>query len=308
MTLLEIPLSQADAVGDKVLLQLGYSIIETLIIVFSFIGLGILIETVFRRVVPNIPSPSRWNRIFNCKCAAVLTVFHQSIEVILFLPVYWLAFKLAALSPGPFFYSRPGIPFALAVALLASILQDFLYYWFHRWQHSSRWLWPMHELHHEDEHVNVTTAFKFHWIDMSAMHIVQVIPAIFLPRPLVTIPTLYFLGYVRVTFEHLAIPLHLGPFSRLIFNPATHRVHHSKLPQHFNKNFAAVWPFWDVIFGTYSSPKHGEYPPTGVISGKVSKSLKEALWGRLEVGPKADCKTDQESRNPSQPETVTALR
>src|SRR5437868_4127369 len=93
MIVLAVPLSQADAVGDRFFLQLGYSIIETLVIVFSFIGLGILIETVFRRVVPNIPSPSRWNRIFNCKCAAVLTVFHQSIEVILFLPVYWLAFK-----------------------------------------------------------------------------------------------------------------------------------------------------------------------------------------------------------------------
>jgi sterol desaturase/sphingolipid hydroxylase (fatty acid hydroxylase superfamily) len=268
----------------------GYAIVEALIIVFSFIGLGILIEVAFRRIAAsNIPSPSRWNRIFNCKYNAVLIVFQGSIEVIAFMPVYWLAFKIEALlQHGPFFASRPGIPFAVSVALLSSIVGDFFYYWYHRWEHTSRWGWPMHKLHHEDEHMNVTTAFKFHWIDSAALHAVQVLPAIFLPRPLVTIPLLYLANRVRVTFEHLAIPLNLGPFDRLITSPANHRIHHSTLPEHFNKNFAAVWPFWDVIFGTYSAPRHGEYPPTGLIAGKVTKSVKEAFWGPLEVARKPE--------------------
>lgn len=141
----------------------------------------------------------------------------------------------------------------------------------------------MHELHHEDEHVNVTSAFKFHWMDSMADYTLQVLPTLFLPRPLVTIPILGLLRVVRVTFEHLAIPLHLGPFNRLITSPANHRIHHSKIPEHFNKNFAAVWPFWDVIFGTYHAPKDGEYPPTGLLSGKVNTSVKDALWGPLNV-------------------------
>jgi sterol desaturase/sphingolipid hydroxylase (fatty acid hydroxylase superfamily) len=204
----------------------------------------------------------------------------------MFMPVYWLAFKLEAFSGGPLIRQRPGILFALSIALLSSVAGDFFYYWFHRWEHASRWGWPMHQLHHEDEHVNATTAFKFHWIDGAALHAVQVLPAIFLPSPFVTIPLLYFGRFVRVTFEHLAIPLHLGPFSWLFTNPANHRIHHSTLPEHVNKNFAAVWPFWDVIFGTYAAPKHGEYPPTGLYSGKVSKSVKEAFWSPLEVSDK----------------------
>ncbi len=265
-------------------LHLGYSIIKTMGIVFSFVGLGIMIEFAFRRIVSsNIPSPSCWNRIFNCKYTAALIVFQGTIQLIY---KFALAFAMAALSPRPWFGSRPGIPFALSVALLFSILGDFFYYWFHRWQHSSRWLWPMHELHHEDEHMNVTTAYRFHWMDSVADYTLQVLPAIFLPRPLVTIPLLYLLADVRVAFEHLAIPLHLGPFNKLIACPATHRIHHSKLLEHFNKNFAAVWPFWDVIFGTYHAPRRGEYPPTGLISGKVSKSVKGAFWGQLEVASK----------------------
>jgi hypothetical protein len=41
-----------------------------------------------------------------------------------------------------------------------------------------------------------------------------------------------------------------------------------------------------VIFGTYYAPKHGEYPPTGLISGKVTKSVKDAFWSPLEVASK----------------------
>jgi sterol desaturase/sphingolipid hydroxylase (fatty acid hydroxylase superfamily) len=269
--------------------QAGYSLLETLVITFSFLWLGILIEAAFRWAsASNLPSPSSWNRIFNCKCTAVLTVFQGSIEVMLFIPVYTLAFKIEALSPGPWIRPRQGVLFAISIALVASIVGDLLYYWFHRLEHTSRWLWPIHELHHEDEHVNVTTAFKFHWIDAAALHAVQVVPAIFLPKPLVTIPLLYFARFARVTFEHLAVPLHLGPFNWLITNPAVHRIHHSTLPEHFNKNFAAVWPFWDVLFGTYSAPRRGVYPPTGVHSGKVTKSLKEAFWSPLEVSPKQD--------------------
>jgi sterol desaturase/sphingolipid hydroxylase (fatty acid hydroxylase superfamily) len=265
-------------------LQAGYSIIQTIGIVFSFIGLGLMIEFAFRRIASsNIPSPSGSNRIFNCKYVAALIVFQRTIQL-----VYGviLAFMVQALSPRPWFGSRPGIPFALSVALLYSILGDFFYYWFHRWEHFSRWLWPMHELHHEDEHMNVTTAYRFHWMDSMAEYTLQVLPAIFLPRPLVTIPLLSLLANVRVSFEHLAIPLDLGPFNRLIACPASHRIHHSKLPEHFNKNFAAVWPFWDVIFGTYHAPKHGEYPPTGLISGKVSKSVRDAFLGSLDVARK----------------------
>src|SRR5207248_9190433 len=53
----------------------------------------------------------------------------------------------------------------LALSCLALIANDFFYYWFHRLQHSSKWLWAEHELHHSDEHVNVTTSLRHHWLE-----------------------------------------------------------------------------------------------------------------------------------------------
>jgi len=274
----------------KIILGISFPILRTLEVVAALIALGILVEVAFRRLRSNIPSPPLWNRVFNCKCVAVIVVFQGSVEMLLFLPVVFFAVKIVALLHGPLFAPRPGITFALLVTLLASLIGDFVYYWVHRLEHCCGWLWPIHKLHHEDEHMNVTTALRFHWLESMAEHTAQVVPAAFLPQPLVTIPLLYFLRYARVTFEHLAIPLYLG---RVVASPANHRIHHSKLPEHIDKNFAAVWPFWDVIFGTYCAPRPGEYPPTGLLFGKASKSLRDAFFTRPEVAehlvPAIDC-------------------
>jgi len=246
------------------------------------IAIGILIEITLRLTATykTVPLPSASNRLFNCRCTAVILIFQRSIEPVVLFAIYWATLKTTVWAHIPRFTSHPGIRFALVMALLSSIVGDFFYYWVHRWTHCSRLGWAMHELHHEDEHMNVTSAYRFHWAESTVQNVVQILPAVFLPRATVTIPLLYLASIARTLFEHLAIPIHLGPLSWVVANPANHRIHHSKLPEHLNKNFAAVWPFWDIVFGTYCAPKRGEYPPTGLASGKVSKTVADALLGR----------------------------
>ncbi|WNO61855.1 sterol desaturase family protein [Rheinheimera sp. MMS21-TC3] len=43
---------------------------------------------------------------------------------------------------------------------LAFLLQDFLYYWFHRASHNIRWLWASHIAHHSSRLMNFSTAFR----------------------------------------------------------------------------------------------------------------------------------------------------
>jgi len=262
----------------KVLLALGTMASQNLGLAFSLMALGMVVELAFRRFT-QIPSPTLENRVFNCKCVAVIVIFQSTVELILFIPIYGVAMTLARLLHGPLFAARPGILFALAIALLSSIAGDFIFYWYHRSAHAISWLWPIHKLHHEDEHMNVTTALRVHWMDSIADRMTHVLPAMFLPSPVTTVPLLFAIGYVHAMFEHLAIPIHLGPLNRVITNPANHRIHHSNLAEHYNKNFASVWPFWDVLFGTYHAPRVGEYPPTGLLSGRPSKNLREALLG-----------------------------
>ncbi len=67
-------------------------------------------------------------------------------------------------------------------------------------------------------------------------------------------------------FIHMNLKLELGVLTRLITGPQLHRIHHSILVQHKNKNFSAYFPIWDILFETYHSPQKGEFPATGLIS------------------------------------------
>lgn len=76
---------------------------------------------------------------------------------------------------------------------------------------------------------------------------------------------------------HSNVRIGFGRFGWLVGNPQNHRIHHSRLPEHTDKNFAQLFPLWDVIFGTYHWPRGDEYPPTGLSDGEhintVGKSL-----------------------------------
>ena len=41
-----------------------------------------------------------------------------------------------------------------------------------------------------------------------------------------------------------------------IFSPSLHWLHHSTNPNHFDKNFGAVFVFWDKLFNTYLDESH----------------------------------------------------
>ena len=66
-------------------------------------------------------------------------------------------------------------------------------------------------------------------------------------------------GYVI----HLNLRIPFGPLTPVIAGPQLHRLHHSIEPGHTDVNFAAFFPIWDLLFGTYVRPKSGEWPATG---------------------------------------------
>ena len=46
-----------------------------------------------------------------------------------------------------------------------------------------------------------------------------------------------------------------GNWSKVFPSPAHHHVHHSCHPDHLDKNFAFMFPLWDVLFRTYHMPE-----------------------------------------------------
>lgn len=66
----------------------------------------------------------------------------------------------------------------------------------------------------------------------------------------------------------------------VVFNPAYTRVSDSVRRGHRDRNFAAFFPFIDILLGTYRRPAADEYPPTG-LPGETPGGLRAATVGPL---------------------------
>jgi sterol desaturase/sphingolipid hydroxylase (fatty acid hydroxylase superfamily) len=167
------------------------------------------------------------------------------------------------------------LPFAAAFAIYF-VAMDLGEYLFHRAQHTIPWLWKLHALHHSDPDMNATTTERHFWGDQF-LKAVTIYPAAVLliqPTPVVL------LAYILVTqwnfVAHARLPWSFGQLSWALNSPAYHRRHHSSLPEHYNSNFAAILPIWDLLLGSYHVPQ-GNMPPTG-LGGKPPTALDVFAW------------------------------
>jgi sterol desaturase/sphingolipid hydroxylase (fatty acid hydroxylase superfamily) len=155
---------------------------------------------------------------------------------------------------------------------------DFFYYWFHRVQHVFKPFWRVHSVHHSIEELNIFNSFHH------VLEPILQVPLVFIPMNLlmsVSLPQIIALSVlVRFTHEmiHANTRISYGPLKYLIAEPRYHRIHHSVECQHFDKNFASVFPVWDIIFGTAYFPKPEEYPKTGLSTQREPKTIAQYLF------------------------------
>jgi sterol desaturase/sphingolipid hydroxylase (fatty acid hydroxylase superfamily) len=179
-------------------------------------------------------------------------------------------------------------PMLLLIVFLPWVAYDFFYYWFHRLQHASAWLWEQHKLHHSDEALNVTTTFRHNWLED------------FFKFPFVTVPIALILHIhyspVQVglatsfagamfmvwgVFLHSNVGISWGILTPVITGPQYHRIHHSVETRHQNKNFSSFLPIWDILFGTYYHASDKEYPQTGIAGEPSDPTMREVLVGPI---------------------------
>jgi len=175
------------------------------------------------------------------------------------------------------------LPFwAGAIAYL--VLRDFLEFLYHRAQHKIPLLWSMHALHHSDPNMSALTTTRHFWGDqvIKALTIWPLAALIIAPTPaMVALFNLVSLWNFAV---HARLPISFGPLSWLLNSPAYHRRHHSSLPEHYNSNFAALLPVFDVLGGTYH--RCDDFPPTGLDT--KPESLSDLLLWPARQAPEAE--------------------
>ena len=133
---------------------------------------------------------------------------------------------------------------------MAVAIADFLYYWEHRAEHSIRFFWAYHNVHHSSTEYNLTTALRLSWLEVYFLWI------FYIPMALMGFHPLQILIAVQITALY-QIWIHsqkigrLGILEKIINTPALHRVHHSSNPKYIDKNYGAIMIIWDRLFGTY---------------------------------------------------------
>ena len=157
-------------------------------------------------------------------------------------------------------YAQQGLLFVLYL-----LAYDFLYYWLHRAQHRYDGLWSIHKLHHSETHVNVTTTLRVHWLEEVLKALVIILPVSLLFDGAPSAGWLAGILGIWLFFVHANLRVSFGPLSWLLTSPAAHRIHHSLDHAKSNRNFAVIFPIWDIVFGTYQRPLAHQWPRTGVV-------------------------------------------
>ncbi len=136
------------------------------------------------------------------------------------------------------------------------ILLDLWTYWIHRAYHNVPAMWRFHKVHHFDEFLDTTSAFRFHIGEVVMSAALRLAPILLLAIPLVHVVVFEVLLVLAAVFHHsnLRMPRSMEKaLSRVIVTPSIHWVHHHAVMADTNSNYAAVFSLWDRLFSSRSA-------------------------------------------------------
>lgn len=163
---------------------------------------------------------------------------------------------------------------------------DFLAWFCHYLQHKSPLLWQFHKVHHSSEVMHPVSNFREHPVDnvlyLSVigagygffLGLVARVLGYFPSIPMLLGVPLLMLAFnlVGYNLRHSHIWLRWpGKWSMIFPSPAHHHVHHSSHPDHIDKNFAFMFPIWDVVFKTYEMPEDDRDVKFGIGEGNAEE-------------------------------------
>ncbi|QNA44919.1 sterol desaturase family protein [Lacibacter sediminis] len=147
------------------------------------------------------------------------------------------------------------IPATWYSLLILLLLQDFIFYWFHRVGHTINIFWAAHMPHHSSEEMNLSVGlrasftqrmFQFLFFDW----ILAVIG--YSPEMIYSMAAVHlFLAY----WHHTRLIKKMGILEKIFVTPSHHRVHHGVNTQYLDKNFSEFLIIWDKIFGSFEEEK-----------------------------------------------------
>ncbi len=145
--------------------------------------------------------------------------------------------------------------------VIALVVLDFAVWLQHLLSHKVPLLWRLHQVHHADPTMDLTTGIRFHPIEIALSMIYKVVWVLALGPGALAVIVFEVLLNVGSMFNHanVALPGWLDRIlRRLIVTPDMHRVHHSVLRDEHDMNYGFILSIWDHLFATYKAqPRDG---------------------------------------------------
>ena len=225
--------------------------LQYFLFVFCFVLLLVL-ERFFPRRHQNKNRLKRW-----------LTNAGMTISVFLFvslLPISFAMVSIWTVENGVGLMNN--LPFVLPVTLvvlLTLLLRSLIVYLTHRLNHCVPLFWRFHRVHHMDTELDVSSAVRFHPLEM-VISLSIGLPLFLLLGLNPWVLLLYeIVDTVIVLFSHSNLKLNVSVNRVLryfIVTPDLHKVHHSSFQPETDSNYSAVFPIWDLLFGTFRTETH----------------------------------------------------
>lgn len=159
-------------------------------------------------------------------------------------------------------------PFSLVFDI---VLLDLFLFWWHRALHEIPFFWRFHEVHHLDEHLDTTTAIRFHFGEIFIAAFIRAVLVIMLAIPFASVVLFETLVLVFTFFHHSNItllPRFENALSKIIITPSIHWVHHHAIRKDTDSNYGTIFSFWDRLFYTKSLSRRFKTMRIGVEGGK----------------------------------------
>lgn len=166
---------------------------------------------------------------------------------------------------------------ALKFAVSFLLFDGVLYAW-HRLNHSFDGLWMFHKVHHSDPDMNVSTAFRLHFVEVVFTTVIKAAFVLLTGVGAKLLLANEALITLFVMFHHANVRLRGECWLAWLFVvPALHRRHHSTLRREHDSNYGAVFSFWDRLFRSFATGEPATLGLRGVTGMNALHLLRYGL-------------------------------
>jgi len=174
-----------------------------------------------------------------------------------------------------------GLPYWLNL-LIAVVVLDLAIYGQHVVSHKVPMFWLLHRVHHSDVDFDVTTAIRFHPIEIALSMLWKIVVVIVIGAPAAAVVLFEIIlnGCAMFNHSNVDLPKPLDRFLRtFLVTPDFHRVHHSVIHRETDSNYGFNLSIWDRMFGTYTpQPSKGHQGMTIGLTPYQSEQPTGLAW------------------------------